>query len=89
MASTANRSPLWAKLNLRKGAVRTPNTINQTANRIIPRLFGSFIVALLVGKQRKVATDDYLLLALWNESAATVYVWSQSHQLESAGFGAG
>jgi hypothetical protein len=43
IASTANKSPLYAKLNFRKGAVNIPNKMSQTANRIIPKLFGALV----------------------------------------------
>jgi hypothetical protein len=42
MASSASKSPLWAKLNFRNGAVKMPNNMSHTANSIMPKLFGSF-----------------------------------------------
>ena len=42
MASSANKSPLWEKLNFKNGAVKMPNIMSHTANTIMPRLFGSF-----------------------------------------------
>ncbi len=42
MASSASKSPLWAKLNFRNGAVRMPNNMSHAAKSIMPKLFGSF-----------------------------------------------
>jgi hypothetical protein len=52
MASTARTSPLWVKLNLKNDVDIRPYKMSQTASKIIPKFFGSFIGALLDDRSR-------------------------------------